>query len=150
MAHCKEGNAFIYSANITEIILCNRHCLDTEETLVDTGRDGSYLCGVYSLMRTDTKERREGRRQGGREEGREKVGGKKEESDTCPEENKRVHKILQIAMTESSTESGIKWQLSRKNSRESLSEKGLFELLSESCKSLGKDTPVTGTHCTKT
>lgn len=53
-------------------------------------------------------------------------------------------------MTESSTESGIKWQLSRKNSGESLSEKGLFELLSESYKSPGKDAPVTGTHCTKT
>lgn len=65
MAHCKEGDAFIYSANIAE------------ETLVNTGRDGPYPYGVYSLMKTDTKERREGRRQGGREEGRKQEGRQK-------------------------------------------------------------------------
>ena len=72
MPHCKEDNAFTYLTNITEFILCSRHCFNTEETLVNAGRDGPYLCGVYSQMRTVTKkEKREGQwGEDVREEGR--------------------------------------------------------------------------------
>lgn len=146
MAQCKEGDAFLYSTNITEFIQAPfRH----KETLVNTGRDGPYPYGVYSLMKTDTKERREGRRQGGREEGK-KQEGRKKKMIRVLKKIKGCTRYCRLPRQRAPWNQELNGSCLEKNSGESLSEKGLFELLSESYKSPGKDTPVTGTHCTKT
>lgn len=56
---------------IRQILLSLHHVigtvLDTKETLVNTDIDGPYPYGVYNLMRTDRKEKKERRREGGRD-----------------------------------------------------------------------------------
>lgn len=72
------------------------------------------------------------RKEGGKVTGREVEGRKKRKKNgICVLKKIKSAQDTADCNDRSLQESGLKWQLSRKNNRESLSEKGLFELISE-------------------